>query len=85
MGLLLVKVPGFGLEVNGARRWLGAGPVQIQPSEIAKLALVLYAASMIAAEARAHALSIWSAPAVAGGGIDGGAWWSRSPTSAPRS
>ncbi len=50
LGLLLVKVPGFGLEVNGAKRWLGAGPVQIQPSEIAKLALVLYAASMIAAD-----------------------------------
>src|SRR5919108_1535898 len=37
-GLLLVLVPGFGIEANGARRWLGAGPVQIQPSELAKLA-----------------------------------------------
>ena len=47
---MLVLVPGFGIEVNGAKRWLGAGPVQVQPSEIAKLALVLYAASLIAAD-----------------------------------
>jgi cell division protein FtsW len=47
-GLLLVMVPGFGIEAGGARRWLGAGPLQVQPSEIAKLALVLYAATLIA-------------------------------------
>ena len=48
-GLVLVLVPGFGMGVNGARRWLGAGAFQIQPSEIAKLALILYAATFIAA------------------------------------
>jgi cell division protein FtsW len=48
-GLLLVLLPGFGVEVNGARRWLGAGSFQLQPSEIAKLALILYAASFLAA------------------------------------
>src|SRR5579884_4020964 len=29
--LLLVLVPGFGVEVNGARRWFAAGPIQFQP------------------------------------------------------
>src|SRR4051794_9963346 len=47
--LVLVLVPGFGITVNGARRWLGAGPLQIQPSELAKLGLVLYAAALISA------------------------------------
>ena len=36
-------LPGVGVEVNGATRWLGAGPIQFQPSELLKLALVLYA------------------------------------------
>jgi cell division protein FtsW len=46
--LVLVKMPGFGVSVNGAKRWLGAGPLQFQPSEIAKLALVLYAVRFLA-------------------------------------
>ena len=49
-GLLLVMVPGIGIEANGSRRWLGAGPLQFQPSEIAKLALVLYAAMLISGQ-----------------------------------
>jgi cell division protein FtsW len=46
--LLAVKLPGLGVTVNGARRWLGAGPLTFQPSEVAKLALVLYAAKFLA-------------------------------------
>jgi cell division protein FtsW len=46
--LLLVLVPHFGVSVNGARRWFALGPVQFQPSELVKLALVLYVASYLA-------------------------------------
>src|SRR5439155_16516971 len=37
----LVLVPHIGMEVNGARRWLPLGPVQVQPSELAKWGTVL--------------------------------------------
>jgi cell division protein FtsW len=46
--LVAVRLPGIGVSVNGARRWLGAGPLQFQPSELMKLALVLYSAGLIA-------------------------------------
>ena len=46
--LFAVKIPGLGVSVNGAQRWLGAGFLQFQPSEIAKLAVVLYCARFLA-------------------------------------
>ena len=42
--LALVLIPGIGREVNGARRWLPLGIVNLQPSELMKLFAVLYAA-----------------------------------------
>lgn len=45
---LLVAVLGAGSEVNGATRWIGGGSLQIQPSELAKVALVLYGADLLA-------------------------------------
>ncbi|MCX7961954.1 MAG: putative lipid II flippase FtsW [Burkholderiales bacterium] len=42
--LALVLVPGIGREVNGARRWLNLGFGSVQPSELMKLAVVLYGA-----------------------------------------
>lgn len=46
--LLAVLLPGIGRDINGARRWFAAGPIQFQPSELTKLALVLYAARYLA-------------------------------------
>ncbi len=43
--LALVLVPGLGKGVNGARRWLPLGVMNFQPSELAKLAMAMYAAS----------------------------------------
>jgi cell division protein FtsW len=43
-----VRIPHVGVSVNGARRWLGPGSLQFQPSELLKLALVLYSATLLA-------------------------------------
>ncbi len=45
---LAVLIPGIGTEVNGASRWLRFGPIQIQPSELAKWAAVLWIAAWLA-------------------------------------
>ena len=45
LGLLIaVLIPQVGMVVNGARRWISLGPINFQPSEIAKIAVLLYAA-----------------------------------------
>jgi cell division protein FtsW len=46
--VLAVHVPHLGVSVNGARRWIGPPALQFQPSELMKLALVLYAATLLA-------------------------------------
>jgi cell division protein FtsW len=46
-GLLLVLVPGVGVTRFGSTRWLGFGPLVIQPSEIAKLAALLWVADVL--------------------------------------
>lgn len=42
--LILVLIPGIGVVVNGARRWISVGFMGFQPSELAKFAVLLYAA-----------------------------------------
>jgi cell division protein FtsW len=50
--LILVLLPNVGLRSYGAVRWLRLGPVQVQPSEIAKLALVVYLADWMSRRGR---------------------------------
>ena len=43
--LVVVLIPGIGKGVNGAKRWIPLGPLNFQPSELAKVAIAMYAAS----------------------------------------
>lgn len=45
--LVLVLIPGIGVYVNGSRRWLNVAGLSFQPSELAKIASVLYLASTL--------------------------------------
>ena len=45
--VMLVAVLFIGEEVNGAKRWLNLGVITVQPSEIAKLALIIYMATLL--------------------------------------
>jgi cell division protein FtsW len=57
--LVLVLVPHFGIYVAGSRRWLGIGSWRFQPTELAKLALVLFAADLLTR--REHEMHDWRA------------------------
>ena len=46
--VLAVHIPHVGVSINGARRWIGPSQLQFQPSELMKIALVLYSATLLA-------------------------------------
>lgn len=52
IALALTLVPGLGVKVNGAQRWLGLGPLRVQPSEFAKIGLVVILAVYFSARQR---------------------------------
>jgi cell division protein FtsW len=49
--MVAVLVPGVGVAANGARRWVGYGQLTVQPAEVAKLAMILFAANLLAKRA----------------------------------
>jgi len=53
---LCLAVLVLGEEVNGARRWLGVGPLAFQPSELAKLSLAIWASAYLARHRAPHSL-----------------------------
>lgn len=52
LGLILVLVPGIGIKVNGAKRWLGMGGLRFQVAEFVKIALVIVLAHYMAIHQR---------------------------------
>jgi cell division protein FtsW len=60
--VLCLGVLAVGTKVNGARRWIEVGPVQFQPSEIAKLALAIWTAAYLARRRPPHTLKELAKP-----------------------
>ena len=53
--MLMVLLPGLGRSANGSSRWIGYGPIGVQPSELVKLAMIVFVADLLARRAdRAH-------------------------------
>jgi cell division protein FtsW len=59
IGLGLTLIPGVAVSQNGAARWIQLGPFPAQPSELAKIALVLWGADLLARKERLRQLEDW--------------------------
>ncbi|HEY2442958.1 MAG TPA: putative lipid II flippase FtsW, partial [Streptosporangiaceae bacterium] len=59
LGLMLTLLPGVGVVSGGASRWIQLGPFQLQPSELAKLAFVLWGADLLARKEKLGQLTDW--------------------------
>lgn len=73
LGLMAVLLPGVGVSHNGAARWLVLGPVSVQPSEFAKLAVIIYISAWLASRGQQiHQFSLGFVPFVLLLGVVGG-------------
>jgi cell division protein FtsW len=60
LGLFLILIPGVGRSVNGATRWISlGGPLTFQPSELAKIALAVWGADLLARKEKLGMLADW--------------------------
>ncbi|MGA2208049.1 MAG: putative lipid II flippase FtsW [Acidimicrobiales bacterium] len=57
--LVIVFLPGIGHDAGGSSRWIGVGPIQVQPSELMKISMVVFTADLLAR--RAHRSDYWAA------------------------
>lgn len=58
--LIAVLIPGIGREVNGAMRWIGFGPVNLQVSEFVRVGMMIYAAAYLQKNQNQINKSLWS-------------------------
>lgn len=59
MILLIVLIPHIGREASGARRWFKLGPINFQPSELAKLTIIIYLADLVSRKDAATMKKFW--------------------------
>jgi cell division protein FtsW len=59
IGLCLTLIPGVAHSQNGASRWIAIGPLTLQPSELAKLALAVWGADLLARKEKIGMLADW--------------------------
>jgi cell division protein FtsW len=59
IGLALTLIPGVAVEEGGAWRWIALGPLTFQPSELAKLALAVWGADLLARKEKLGMLADW--------------------------
>ncbi|MGH3155062.1 MAG: putative lipid II flippase FtsW [Streptosporangiaceae bacterium] len=59
LGLVLTLIPGVGVTSGGASRWIDVGPFQLQPSELAKFAFLVWGADLLARKEQLGQLTEW--------------------------
>ena len=87
IGLALTLIPGVGRGAERRRRWIAVGPLTFQPSELAKLALAVWGADLLARKEKLGMLADWRhmlMPLLPGTGLLRHARHGRTTTSGPR-